>query len=122
MPVSLSLIMAFVGAGVALLIGTMIFGQISEAIQCPTGEGDIVKACENAKSTGWTVIAILPIALFFVIFSIFGGLGGDGFGDGIKMPKIPRIIRKHGKDRIENISFSQKIMLFLGLAKVKKEE
>lgn len=120
MPVSLSFIMAFVGAGIALLIGTMMFGQISEVVHCPTGEGDIVKACENAKNTGWTVIAILPIALFFVIFSIFGL--GDGFGDGIKIPKIPRIIRKHGKERIENISFSQKIMLFLGLAKVKKEE
>ncbi len=31
--------------------------------------------CENAKDTAWTVIGILPVALFFALFAIFGALG-----------------------------------------------
>ena len=29
--------------------------------------------CNNAKTTAWTVMGILPITLFFVLFRIFGG-------------------------------------------------
>jgi len=32
--------------------------------------------CEQAKDTAWTVIGILPVALFFALFAIFGSLGG----------------------------------------------
>jgi hypothetical protein len=31
--------------------------------------------CEQAKDTAWTVIGILPVALFFALFAIFGNLG-----------------------------------------------
>ena len=31
--------------------------------------------CATAKNTAWTVIGILPITLFFVLFSIFGAFG-----------------------------------------------
>ena len=31
--------------------------------------------CNGAKSTAWTVLGILPITLFFVLFSIFGAFG-----------------------------------------------
>jgi len=31
--------------------------------------------CEGAKDTAWTVIGILPVALFFALFAIFGALG-----------------------------------------------
>ena len=31
--------------------------------------------CQSAKSTAWTVMGILPITLFFVLFSIFGAFG-----------------------------------------------
>ena len=31
--------------------------------------------CTNAKTTAWTVLGILPITLFFVLFSIFGAFG-----------------------------------------------
>ena len=31
--------------------------------------------CVSAKNTAWTVLGILPITLFFVLFSIFGAFG-----------------------------------------------
>ena len=34
-----------------------------------------LKECASAKSTAWTVMGILPITLFFVLFSIFGAFG-----------------------------------------------
>ncbi len=37
------------------------------------GQGS--EECENAKDTAWTVIGILPVALFFALFAIFGALG-----------------------------------------------
>ena len=33
------------------------------------------KECSSAKNTAWTVMGILPITLFFVLFSIFGAFG-----------------------------------------------
>lgn len=74
MVLSLGFILAFIGAAVALLIGILIFSEVSDAISCPTGQGSI--ECENAKDTAWTVIGILPVALFFALFAIFGALGG----------------------------------------------
>ena len=38
-----------------------------------TGLGNL--ECEGAKDTAWTVIGILPVALFFALFAIFGALG-----------------------------------------------
>ena len=81
MVLSLGFILAFIGAAVALLIGILIFSEISQAIDCPattvanpTGQG--TTECEDAKDTAWTVIGILPVALFFALFAIFGAMGG----------------------------------------------
>jgi len=81
MVLSIGFILAFVGAAVALLIGILIFSEVSTAIDCPTtsvgnptGQGST--ECEDAKDTAWTVIGILPVALFFALFAIFGALGG----------------------------------------------
>ena len=81
MVLSIGFILAFVGAAVALLIGILIFSSVSSAIECPatsvgnpTGQGST--ECEDAKDTAWTVIGILPVALFFALFAIFGALGG----------------------------------------------
>ena len=78
---SLGFILAFIGAAVALLIGILIFSEVSSAIDCPktstanpSGQGKT--ECNNAKDTAWTVIGILPVALFFALFAIFGALGG----------------------------------------------
>ncbi len=84
MVLSLGFILAFVGAAVALLIGILIFSEVSDAIVCPgdtnaTGFADAAfgtTECENAKDTAWTVIGILPVALFFALFAIFGAMGG----------------------------------------------
>jgi hypothetical protein len=40
------------------------------------GSGQGNAECESAKDTAWTVIGILPVALFFALFAIFGALGG----------------------------------------------
>src|SRR3989304_5224809 len=72
---SLGFIMAIIGASVGMLIGILIFSEVSAILDCTTVEHEAFKQeCENAKDVGWTVIAILPIALFFAIFAIFGGL------------------------------------------------
>ena len=83
---SIGFILAFVGAAVALLIGILVFSQVGGAIDCPVGHpygnGTISDAahgtteCEDAKDTAWTVIGILPVALFFALFSIFGAISG----------------------------------------------
>jgi CDP-diglyceride synthetase len=76
MVLSLGFILAFIGAAVALLIGILIFSEVSEAIICPDVTQLGSTECENAKDTAWTVIGILPVALFFALFAIFGALGG----------------------------------------------
>ena len=82
MVLSLGFILAFVGAAVALLIGILIFSEVSDAIDCPTnltGDADFgTTECEDAKDTAWTVIGILPVALFFALFAIFGALNPSG--------------------------------------------
>ena len=85
MVLSLGFILNFIGAAVGLLIGILIFGEVSDAIDCPFNfyngvtERDAAfgtTECENAKDTAWTVIGILPVALFFALFAIFGAIGG----------------------------------------------
>ena len=83
---SLGFILAFIGAAVGLLIGILIFSEVSDAIDCPDtedttgatlGDADFgTTECEDAKDTAWTVIGILPVALFFALFAIFGAIGG----------------------------------------------
>lgn len=76
MVLSLGFILAFIGAAVALLIGILIFSEVSSAIDCPLSSERGQTECQNAKDTAWTVIGILPVALFFALFAIFGALGG----------------------------------------------
>ena len=84
---SLGFILAFIGAAVGLMIGILIFGEVTEAIDCPVNNYNRTTPqqfdaafgtteCEDAKDTAWTVIGILPVALFFALFSIFGALTG----------------------------------------------
>ena len=76
---TVALLMGGIGAIIALLIGSIIVGGVTDAIDCDTVMGEANKLnCENATSTAWVVIAILPIALFFTLFNIFGGLGDGG--------------------------------------------
>jgi len=80
-PFNLGFVMAFIGAAVALVIGLMIFSAVSSEIDCKSiginatnnVPSELTEKCENAENTGWTVISILPIALFFTLLVIFGG-------------------------------------------------
>ena len=87
----------FIGAAIGIIIGILVFGQIVAAVNCPGEVGGIgtdgktitsgtaddlkgdnvqgYKECQSAKNTAWTVLGILPITLFFVLFSIFGAFG-----------------------------------------------
>jgi len=83
MVLSLGFILSFIGAAVGLLIGILIFSEVSDAIDCPVTDAALgndaafgTTECENAKDTAWTVIGILPVALFFALFAIFGAIGG----------------------------------------------
>ena len=39
------------------------------------GEGKGYEACTQAKQTAWTILGILPVVLFFALFTIFGKFG-----------------------------------------------
>ena len=74
--------MGFIGACIALIIGILIFSEVSEAIDCDGidtkwGGQQLKDRCESSLNTAWIVIGILPIALFFAMFHIFGGLGSS---------------------------------------------
>ena len=85
MVLSIQFIMGMMGSAVALIIGILIFSEVETAVECPTADiidGEEVKSepqlrCESAKKIAWTVIGILPIAMFFVLFQIFGGMGAS---------------------------------------------
>jgi len=54
-------------------INTMYAGGEGAGASSPAQQGSA--ECEGAKDTAWTVIGILPVALFFALFAIFGALG-----------------------------------------------
>lgn len=80
--INIAFILAFISAAVGIVVGIMIFSAVSVAVPCPgdgvNDDGTDDKTvqgyteCHTGKSTAWTVIGILPITLFFVLFQIFG--------------------------------------------------
>ena len=78
MALSLGFIMALIGASIGLLVGILIFSEVSEAIDCDSiTVNNTREMCQNATGTAFIVISILPIALFFTLFMIFGGIRGS---------------------------------------------
>jgi len=73
--IDISYIMGFIGVAVGMIIGILIYSEVSQSIECPNAitNEDGNDACERAKSIAWTVISILPISMFFALFAIFGG-------------------------------------------------
>jgi len=71
----ISYIMGFIGVAVGILIGVFIYSEVEVAVDCPEAatDPDGNAGCLKAKGLTWSVIGILPIALFFGLFSIFGG-------------------------------------------------
>ena len=72
----LSFIMGFIGMAVGLIVGIFIFGAVEDVIDCPdaTSNPDGNDSCNRATQLAWTVMGIMPISMFIVLFSIFGGL------------------------------------------------
>ena len=85
--INITFILAFISAAVGIIVGIMIFSAVSIAVPCPGGEDQAnfgngtatqgYTECNNGKNTAWTVIGILPITLFFVLFQIFGSGGRE---------------------------------------------
>jgi hypothetical protein len=76
--ISLAFILGIIGATIGLLIGILVFSAVTESINC---DGSFLneeekESCNRAVNTAWIVVSILPIALFFALFTIFGGVGG----------------------------------------------
>mgnify|MGYP001269327418 CR=1 len=72
----ISFILGFIGAAVGLIVGIFIFGAVEDSITCPdvTANPNGNDSCTRATQLAWTVMGIMPISLFIVLFSIFGGL------------------------------------------------
>ena len=75
--------MAFIGVAIALLIGLTIFSSVSNSVEelNQIANNDTITKVEEDNNTMWIIIGVLPIALFFAMFTIFSSLGSfDGFG------------------------------------------
>ena len=74
---NLAFVMGFIGVAVGIIISVFIFGAVDNAINCTNINNNTGKTnCNLVKNTSWTVIGIIPITLFFVLFHIFGGSFG----------------------------------------------
>ena len=67
--------MGFIGVAVGIMIGVFIFTQVETSVSCPdvTANPDGNAGCLKAKSLSWAVGGILPIAMFFGLFTLLGG-------------------------------------------------
>lgn len=104
---SLNFVLSFIGIAVALLIGLLLFSSttdvINEGIQeieDPVIKQEATEQVEENSTILWTVIGLLPILLFFVLFAVFGALGGGVF-DGI-------VGRRDSHDQDDKVPGSQK--------------
>lgn len=66
-------IIGFIIAGVIMGVGVLIWSNIETAITCPANATNPsgYKACNNVKSTVWTVLSIAPFTLFFGLIAMF---------------------------------------------------
>ena len=69
----LPIVMGTVGGAVGIIIGILIFSSVATNVQCPANATDPsgYSSCNNAKTTAWTVLGILPVGLFFGLFYFF---------------------------------------------------
>tara|TARA_Y100000310_G_C20375014_1_gene665323 strand:- start:407 stop:643 length:237 start_codon:yes stop_codon:yes gene_type:complete len=72
---NIAYIMGFIGVAVGIMIGVFIFNEVEASVDCPdaTSNPGGNAGCNKAKSLAWAVIGILPIAMFFGLFALFGG-------------------------------------------------
>ena len=72
---NIAYIMGFIGVALGIVIGVFIFTEVEASVDCPplSANPDGFAGCQKAKSLSWAVIGILPIAMFFGLFALFGG-------------------------------------------------
>lgn len=105
--ISFAFILGIIGSTIGLLIGILLIGSITDMVDCEAQRTDErIEECERAINTAWLVVSILPVALFFALFTIFGGIGGG---------QSMRVIS------IENIEERAKKMERLGVAHILKK-
>jgi len=101
--ISLAFLLGVIGATIGLLIGILVFSAITNEIDCESLSEEVVKSCETALNTTWIVVSILPIALFFVLFTIFGGVGGGASMRVINIENIEERAKKMEKMGVKHI-------------------
>lgn len=70
--IDISFIMGFFGLAIGTILGVLVYSELEPTVDCPNStEGNT--SCVRAKNTTWTVIGMLPISMFFVLFTVFGG-------------------------------------------------
>jgi len=76
---SLNFILSFIGIAIALLIGLLLFSSTTDVIneQIQEIEDPVIKEqateqLQEDKTIFWTILGLLPILLFFVLFAVFG--------------------------------------------------
>jgi hypothetical protein len=77
----ISFILGFIGMAVGLIVGIFIFSAVEESIDCPDVgvNPDGSESCARATQLAWVVMGIMPISMFIVIFSAFGGFQNLSF-------------------------------------------
>ena len=109
--ISIALIMALVGVGIALIISILIFSSVENSIDCPIEGQEGFEDCNRAKSIAWVVIGVLPIAMFFALFAIFGGISSGS--DYYDTPRTTNNVSNNTNNTLKQI------LLVIGLAKRK---
>lgn len=63
----------YVGSAVSLTSGTSFGFELKQVTEIPVFESQVPDSFNQASNIAFTVIAVIPVALFFVLFAIFGG-------------------------------------------------
>ncbi len=108
------LIMSMVIMMIMLVIGLSIFGSVSDNVICPVDDGtgnNFSEECQQAKDSGWVVLSILPIAVLIMIFPIVRMLG---------MPDFSSFKTKSGSKNSKNLPLFTKILLYLGIVRIRE--
>ena len=58
-----------------MLVMSFFFVALTDGLCEGISNEKIMEECDKTVSNSWVVVAIFPIAIFFAIFSIFGGRG-----------------------------------------------
>jgi len=101
--ISFPFLMATMGATVGLLIAILVFTTVTDSIDCDSLPEEASLECNSAVSTSWLVVSILPIALFFCLFTIFGGVGGGASMRVISISNIEERAKKMERMGVEHI-------------------